>query len=123
MEDFVKFKDLEMTAKLNPVKVNCDPILANILFTNFIKNAVQHNQEGGYIQMLLNEEKFEIENTGEVLQIEIAQLFNRFQRGSTATDSLGLGLAINKKICELYGFQLGYEYHEGKHKFSLLFNN
>jgi len=49
MEDFVKFKDLEMTAKLNPVKVNCDPILANILFTNFIKNAVQHNQEGGYI--------------------------------------------------------------------------
>jgi signal transduction histidine kinase len=123
MEEIIKFKDLKMTVKLNPVKIKCDPILANILFTNFIKNAVQHNQEGGYIEMLLNEEKFEIENTGEVLQIETAQLFNRFQRGNTATESLGLGLAINQKICELYGFRLAYEHQEGKHNFSLFFNS
>jgi signal transduction histidine kinase len=123
MEEIITFKDLKMTAKLNPVEVKCDPILANILFTNFIKNAVQHNQEGGYIQMLLNEEKFEIENTGELLQIEPAQLFNRFQRGNTAADSLGLGLAIIQEICRLYGFRLNYEHDEGKHKFSLFFNN
>ena len=73
--------------------------------------------------MLLSEEKFEIENTGEILQIETTQLFNRFQRGNSATDSLGLGLSINQKICELYGFQLGYEHNGGKHKFSLSFNS
>lgn len=122
MEEIIKFKALEMTAKLNPVLVKCDPILANILFTNLIKNAVQHNQEGGYIQMLLNEEKFEIENTGEVLTTETAHLFNRFQKGNTTTDTLGLGLAINQNICERYGFRLNYEHHQGKHKLSLLFN-
>jgi signal transduction histidine kinase len=122
MEEIINFKNLKMTIKLNPANVKCDPILANILFTNFIKNAVQHNQEGGYIQMLLSDEKFEIENTGEVLQIETAQLFNRFQRGNKAADSQGLGLSINQKICELYGFRLVYEHREGKHKFSLLFS-
>lgn len=121
MEEMIRFKNLEMIAKLNPVEVKCDPVLANILFTNLIKNAVQHNREGGYIGMLLTEEKFEIENTGEVLQTETAQLFNRFQKGNIATDSLGLGLAINQKICEIYGFRLDYDHDAGKHTFSLFF--
>lgn len=73
--------------------------------------------------MHLNEKKFEIENTGEVLESETAHLFNRFQKGNTTTETLGLGLAINQKICELYSFQLDYEHQEGKHKFTLLFNN
>lgn len=121
MEEMINFKNLEMRVELNPVKVKCDLILANILFTNLIKNAVQHNQEGGYIEMLLNEEKFEIINTGKVSQIETAQLFNRFQRGNTATGSLGLGLAINQKICEMYGFRLDYTRHGDRHTFSLFF--
>jgi signal transduction histidine kinase len=122
MEDIINFRDLEIASELDVVKVKCDPILANILFTNFIKNAVQHNQEGGSIHVFLDKEKFVIENTGEVLQIESTKLFNRFQKGSRTTNSLGLGLAINQKICELYGFSLSYEYHMSKHKFSLFFN-
>ncbi|MEO1262462.1 MAG: HAMP domain-containing sensor histidine kinase [Bacteroidota bacterium] len=123
MEEILQFKNLQLTVKLDPVKVKCDPILANILFTNLIKNAIQHNQEGGYIWMRLDEEQFEIKNTGEVLKTETAHLFNRFQRGNTTTDTLGLGLAINQKICELYGFQLDYRHEEGEHKFSLLFDS
>ncbi|WP_303315753.1 HAMP domain-containing sensor histidine kinase [Flavivirga abyssicola] len=121
MEEMIKFKNLEIKVELNPVKIKCDLILANILFTNLIKNAVQHNQEGGYITILLNEEKFEIINSGEVSKIATEQLFRRFQRGNTATDSLGLGLAINQKICELYGFRLDYYRHGGTHTFSLFF--
>lgn len=121
MEEMINFKNIELIVKLNPVKIKCDLILANILFTNLIKNAVQHNQEGGYIEMLLNEEKFEIINAGEASEIETSQLFNRFQRGDTTTGSLGLGLAINQKICEIYGFQLDYDRQGSKHKFSLFF--
>jgi signal transduction histidine kinase len=123
MAEIIHFKDLQVSAHLKPVTVKCDPILANILFTNLLKNAIQHNQEGGYIRMLLDEKKFEIENTGEVLTTETTKLFNRFQKGNTTTDSLGLGLAINQKICEIYGFQLDYEHQEGKHRFSLYFAN
>ena len=121
MGEIIRFKNLELRIKLDQVKIKCDLILANILFTNLIKNAVQHNHEGGYITMLLNEEKFEIINTGEVSKIEPSQLFHRFQRGDTVTDSLGLGLAINQKICELYGFRLQYDQHGDTHTFSLFF--
>jgi signal transduction histidine kinase len=123
MEEILEFKNIKMTVELNPAKVKCDSILANILFTNFLKNAIQHNQEGGYIKIVLNIEKFEIENSGEEMEIDKAQLFNRFYRGNKSNNplGLGLGLAINQKICELYGFRLNYDYHEGVHKLTLFF--
>lgn len=123
MEEMINFKDLKIKMTLNPVKIKCDLILANILLTNLIKNAVQHNQQGGTIDILLTENKLDISNTGEISNVETALLFNRFQRGSTKTESLGLGLAINQKICELYGFKLNYNRHKDKHTFSLYFNN
>jgi signal transduction histidine kinase len=122
MEEIIRFKNLELTADLAAVHLQCDPILANILFTNLIKNAIQHNQEGGWIRLRLNEQQFTIENTGEVLDTETTPLFNRFQKGQTATDNLGLGLAISQRICELYGFRLTYEHHDGQHQFSLFFD-
>ncbi len=123
MEEMIQFKNLEIVVKLNPIKVKCDQVLANILFTNLIKNAVQHNFKGGHIEIFLNKEKFEIVNTGEVSEIETTQLFKRFQRGNKETESLGLGLAINQKICEMYGFQLDYDHYEGRHRLSLYFNS
>jgi signal transduction histidine kinase len=121
MEEIINFKKIEMMAELDSVVVKCDPILANILFTNLIKNAVQHNHKGGYIRMLLNKNKFEIENEGEILKTETTQLFNRFQKANSASENLGLGLAINQKICEIYRFQLNYDHENGQHKFTLFF--
>ena len=121
MIEMISFKKLKVKTNLNPVKVKCDLVLADILFTNLIKNAVQHNHEGGSIEMLLNEEKFEIINTGDESLIETAQLFNRFQKGNSSKESLGLGLAINQRICELYGFRLDYDRQGQIHTFSLFF--
>lgn len=122
MEEVIAFKNLDMKISLKSVKVKGDLVLANILFTNLIKNAVQHNREGGYIKLWLDEEKFEIENSGEILQTDTALLFNRFQKGAAGTESLGLGLAISQKVCDIYGFRLNYEHAEGRHKFSLFFH-
>lgn len=121
MAEIIDYKQLEMVADLQPVVIKCDLILANILFTNLIKNAIQHNHEGGFIKMCLNEKKFDIENSGKILTTDTNQLFNRFRKGSSATDTLGLGLAINQKICELYNFQLDYHHEEGIHRISLVF--
>jgi signal transduction histidine kinase len=104
---------------LEPAIVECDHILADILFTNLINNAVQHNVEGGSIQIFLDASKFVITNTGVVSQIATERLFQRFQKGSPAKDSLGLGLAISQKICEIYGFRLQYERVADKHTFTL----
>ncbi|RKN79671.1 sensor histidine kinase [Ulvibacterium marinum] len=121
MIEMITFKKLKVKTNLNPVKIKCDLVLADILFTNLIKNAVQHNHEGGSIEMFLSEEKFEIINTGDESLIETAQLFNRFQKGNASKESLGLGLAINQRICELYGFRLDYNRQGRIHTFSLFF--
>ncbi|MBS9462605.1 HAMP domain-containing histidine kinase [Flagellimonas sp. HMM57] len=121
MEEIIKFKNINTNIDLDSVTVQCDQILANILFTNLIKNAVQHNREGGYINMTLTSEKFEITNTGSTSDMSTAQLFNRFQKGNKESDSLGLGLSINQKICDIYGFRLDYERDNDKHTFSLFF--
>ncbi|MEL7123400.1 MAG: ATP-binding protein, partial [Bacteroidota bacterium] len=86
-----------------------------------IKNAVQHNNRGGYITLSLNKEKFQIENSGQVLNVEPSQLFRRFQKNQSKTENLGLGLSINQRICELYDYQLDYKHKEGVHLFTLTF--
>jgi signal transduction histidine kinase len=97
MEEVIQFKNIELTTNLHPVKVDCDPILANVLLTNLIKNAIQHNQQGGYIRMELDEQKFEIENTGAVLKTKAEDLFKRFQKGNSTTATLGSGLGHQSK--------------------------
>ncbi len=123
MEEIINFRNLKVSKELHPVTIECDHILADILFTNLIKNAVQHNIDGGVIKMLLTQEKFEITNTGEVSEIATEKLFHRFQKDSPTKESLGLGLAINQKICEIYGFRLTYARNEKTHIFSLFFQS
>ncbi len=121
MEEIINFKHIDVSVDLQPVTVECDHILADILFTNLIKNAVQHNTDGGHISIRLTTEKLEITNSGEITELSPEKLFSRFQKGSSAKDSLGLGLAINQKICEIYGFRLVYTQNEEIHTFSLYF--
>ena len=121
MEEIIRFKDLEVSSELKPAIIECDHILADILFTNLIKNAVQHNVEGGSIRIALDEKKFEIINTGVVSEVPSERLFQRFQKGSSGEASLGLGLAISQKICEIYGFRLHYTRRGDRHTFTLYF--
>lgn len=122
MEEIISFKNLRITTHLDPAIIECDHILADILFTNLIKNAVQHNIEGGSIKIELEGDKLEITNTGEISDVEAEQLFRRFQKGSPAKESLGLGLAINQRICEIYGFRMHYEPRGNMHTFTLFFS-
>lgn len=122
LEEMIQIKQLLLNKHLEAdPKMEADPILLNILFTNLIKNAIQHNQEGGFIRIRLNRELFEIVNSGTQVQTDMDRLFKRFHRGDTTSKSMGLGLAIAQKICTLYGFQLTYHYLEGNHHFSLRF--
>jgi signal transduction histidine kinase len=121
MEEIIKFKQIDVSTDLQPATVECDHILADILFTNLIKNAVQHNTEGGSINIRLTPQKLEITNSGENIELPPERLFSRFQKGNPAKDSLGLGLAINQKICEIYGFRLDYSRNDDMHTFSLNF--
>ncbi|GAA4424599.1 HAMP domain-containing sensor histidine kinase [Pontibacter saemangeumensis] len=101
--------------QLAPVYININRGLAEVLVSNLLINAIRHNQDGGHIQVTLEKEKLCVSNTGEALQGPPDQLFGRFMSGDNASGSLGIGLALVKKICELYGMVPSYRYADGTH--------
>ncbi len=95
--------------------------LIEILITNLVKNAIEHNIDGGKIKLHLSPSSITIENTGPPLQAGTQELFERFKKGSYQSKTTGLGLAMVKQICTLYHYSVNYVYTDGWHKVAIRF--
>jgi signal transduction histidine kinase len=96
--------------------------LAEILISNIMINAIKHNHTNGDIEINLTENGLTVSNTGNVPVTETSKLFERFRKDSTAADSLGLGLSIIKKICEISYFTVSYFYENNRHIIKVVFS-
>ncbi|HXL58275.1 MAG TPA: HAMP domain-containing sensor histidine kinase, partial [Chitinophagaceae bacterium] len=103
------------------VIINVNYTLIEILISNLVKNAIEHNQPEGKIIFNLSSSHLTIENTGPPLQIKPEQLFERFKKGSHQTKTTGLGLALVKQICNLYKYSVSYHYNIGWHRTEVIF--
>lgn len=90
-------------------------LLADVLFTNLLSNAVKHNVADGDIHILIDDRQFIIENSGETLTVDPEVLFQRFRKQNKSSASLGLGLAIVRKICEVHKLRIVYDYESNRH--------
>jgi signal transduction histidine kinase len=112
----VNFEELiderNITIKLAILKVVIIPanqILVETLFYNLISNAIKHNlDDGGTISITVSKNILEISNTGNELPVASERMFERFLKSSSSELSVGLGLSIVKKICDLYKFTVTY---------------
>jgi two-component system OmpR family sensor kinase len=95
--------------------------LADLLLTNLISNAIRHNVTGGTIQVTLNGAGLVIANTGKEPRVPTAELFERFKKDNPASDSIGIGLAIVRQICDLNDFDILYQYASGLHIIAISF--
>jgi signal transduction histidine kinase len=95
--------------------------LAYILIKNVIKNAVNHSVNNGFINIDSNKNEIIISNAGLILQTSPNKLFERFAIGSETNDSIGLGLSIMLKICEISSIEIDYTHKQGEHTISLKF--
>lgn len=105
------------------IKLNANRTLIEILFTNLLLNAIRHNIPKGTIKILLSKNQIVMENTGKVLDIPPEKLFQRFIKDSTNADSIGLGLSIVQKICEIYQYRIRYVNERMLHRFTLTFHS
>ena len=96
--------------------------LAEVLVSNLLLNAVRHNKPGGEILVSLKKEELCIMNSGEELDEPTDKLFERFMSGNGTTGSLGIGLALVSRICELYHMIPVYSYSNGKHSLCIKFS-
>lgn len=116
LEDLILSKNISIVKNFSePLTIMMNPYLAEIMLSNLIKNAIRHNVVGGKLIIDFYKEQIVISNTGLKNKIDKDILFKRFHKSSSSSDSLGLGLAIVLKICEVYGFSVEYDYKNEMH--------
>lgn len=117
-QELFERNDLKISFNLSNCQVTMSRYLADILLNNLLSNALRHNVLGGKIVIELSRNKIVVSNTGKNLNNK-GHLFDRFSK-SNESEGMGLGLAISKQICNLYGFNIEYKYQEGLHFFEVI---
>jgi two-component system OmpR family sensor kinase len=134
--ELIEMKSLRLEARIaEKVYVALNPALADLLLTNLVSNAIRHNMapEGGdgegpdggeglgqgWIMVHLTKEGLVISNSGREPQVPVGELFERFKKGNPGGDSIGIGLAIVRQICDLSHFTVEYQYGEGVHSIAI----
>ena len=110
--------------KLNAEK-NCtlflDNRLAILWIQNILINAIKHSPDGSALEIQLTKTHLSISNCGEKAIEHPEQIFNRFYKESSISDSTGIGLAIVKKITDHYHIEIEYTFKDFKHTFTFQF--
>jgi signal transduction histidine kinase len=102
------------------IKIN--PILLDILITNIISNAIKHNIENGYLEIAIKDNALVFANSGAPLHGDPQKIFDRFKKFGNTKKSVGLGMAIVKKICDVYAFEITYKAMGERHEISIKFS-
>lgn len=115
-DEFIALNGLTVETDIeDDVLVQMHPVLADILWTNLFQNAIKHNIEEGNIAISLNSQRLRISNTGEPLSSTPEELFRRFKKDNVDSNSIGLGLAIIKRIADQYHYTISYSFEDGWH--------
>jgi signal transduction histidine kinase len=123
LEDLIESKGIQIIKQFDEnLILQMNPYLAEIMLANLIKNAIRHNIKDGYLIIKIIKDSICISNSGNELKIKKELLFERFHKQSSSPESLGLGLAIVQKICEVYDFKIDYYYENNLHNFSIYLN-
>ena len=122
-EEIIQMKKIRIKNNfIAPACPRMNPVLSEILVSNLISNSIRHNIEEGEIRITMDTNSLEISNTGHQLTMPPEELFRRFRKSERTPDSIGLGLAIVRKIVGLYQFGIRYEVKGNVHMVFLDFN-
>ena len=121
-EELIALKNIKLETNIKPgVMIKIDPTLLDILISNLIKNAIRHNIDEGDIMITLQDNMLTVENSGKPLDVPSDQMFERFKKGNQSSESLGLGLSLVKKICDMSDISISYSNREDRHKMEVRF--
>jgi signal transduction histidine kinase len=106
----------------DPAIVKMNDILAEVLISNLVSNAVRYNIDGGFIKCFIGTGYLIISNSGAPLKIDPELLFRRFHKKSENPQSVGLGLSIVRRITETYKMGITYTCTGNIHELRLDYN-
>lgn len=122
-KELAELKQIDLEIKLSEENyLLIDPKLLRIMIDNLLRNALRYSSTEGTIKVISTKESIQISNYGDKLKINPEKIFERFVSQNDDNNSIGLGLSIVKKICELNSILINYSYVEGQHLFTLKSN-
>lgn len=123
-EDIIEMGGKTLNVSIqDDIYININPMLLQIVLSNLINNASRHNIENGIVEITLTSTFLEIKNTGNPSNLTNENIFNRFKKGTSGSSSLGIGLALVKKIVDVYGYKITYKTQNNLHIFILDINS
>jgi len=121
--DFAEYKNIRISVEeVKSFKIIADNTLMQLLVNNLIKNGIIHNQENGEIIIKINEDFVEFKNSALDGPLDKEKIFSRFYKGTEGSNGTGLGLALVRAVCDMYGLGIHYTY-DGHHIFTLKKSN
>lgn len=119
-QELLQSHNLTLKTELSNKRIKMNKHLADMLINNMLSNAIRHNYKEGEIFIQLDDNQLIFSNTGSDVPLIADKVFERFYK-NTASEGMGLGLAISNQICNLYHFKLNYAYQEARHIFKVSF--
>ncbi|HEX9509306.1 MAG TPA: HAMP domain-containing sensor histidine kinase [Puia sp.] len=121
-DELIEMKDIDLQISIEEnIYLPLHAALADLLLTNLVSNAIRHNIPQGRIRVNLSKAGLVISNTGREPGVPTVELFERFKKGNPRGDSIGIGLAIVRQICDMMNFNIVYEYTSGWHHVAISF--
>jgi len=124
-KDTLQLKNINLVFKSNDnnPEITANPILIDILFGNLFSNALRYTDDTNLIEIEISNHAVRVINDAQkgAGELNESELFQRFKKQSNDTRSLGLGLEICKKICNLYQYKINYNFLDNQHSFTVVF--
>ncbi|SHE71825.1 sensor histidine kinase [Pedobacter caeni] len=118
--ELLQSSGISIQLNLQEKEVSMSKYLADMLLNNLLSNAIRHNLKSGHIDVELRPDQLVFSNTSPATALDESRTFERFNKNASS-EGMGLGLAISRQICNLYGFKLSYKYENEKHSFIIVF--
>lgn len=117
-----KSKDIEINiATHQEVVVTANSFLVEILINNLFINTINHNINGGQINVTITSKGILFSNTGVLLPLKTEKMFERFSKSNPSSKGNGLGLSIIKKIVDANNWLIEYSFKDRFHIFEVTF--
>ncbi len=101
---FIQNKKIKLSLSVEPMQLDIDIEDLIRLLDNLISNAIKYTKPNNNIDIMLNQDFFEVINDGEIKNSK--KITDKFFRENKDEGGFGLGLYIVKKICNYYSFSL-----------------
>ena len=109
VKELAELKNLKFDLKLNRNHtLNIDPYLLDIILKNLISNALKYSTQDTIIEINTSKDELTISNYSKEQKLDCVKIFDRFYKANSNDNSLGLGLALVKKICDINNIKISF---------------